>query len=58
MSKIVIVVSGGCVRSVYARDTGLEVELLDFDDVDNDPEREEALEAKLADVTAKMHVVF
>ena len=38
MTKVIIIVSGGIVQDVYARNKNIEVEVIDFDEAMTNPE--------------------
>ena len=49
--KIIIIVEGGCVRDVYANDSAIDVELLDYD---NDDEVQDRANKDRGQVVAEM----
>ena len=57
-NRVVIEVRGGCVQCVFADQENTEVILVDYDDADENPDREEELEKETADLTNKMHCVL
>lgn len=56
--KVVIVVSGGVVTAVYSDESDVEVELIDFDDANEDEETVEQCEEDLEAAKEKLHLVW
>ena len=44
MNKMIIIVRGGIVQEVYCTTNEIDLEIIDYDDADHDPNRAKALE--------------
>ena len=56
--KTIIVVRGGVVQEIWSDTKDQTVKVIDFDDVDNDPENAEELNKQLNDECFKLHLIY
>ena len=56
--KTIIVVRGGVVQEIWSDTKDQTVKVIDFDDVDDDPENAEELNKQLNDECFKLHLIY
>ena len=56
--KTIIVVRGGVVQEIWSDTKDQTVKVIDFDDVDDEPENAEELNKQLNDECFKLHLIY